>query len=389
MPENIVYFTQQQDDIPTALRTLGIARFVGASVPIKLHMGEPGNPYAIRPALARVVASAVLDAGGRPFLFDTTVAYPGERSSRDGYERVARRHGFTKANVGCDAVIGDRGVKTVESGAAFEVAAALHSATCMLVLSHVKGHIQAGCGGAIKNLALGGLAAGSRWHKIHGVENSVKWWDAEKCTPAHAEELVKSCPKDALKYDEKKHRLSLAEGTCTNTNCLKCLEADRGVGCLEIKPEFFQAFNRLMAFTTEEVLSHFDRDKRFYFNFAMDITPQCNCLGMIQPQIVPDIGVTASRDICAVEEATLDLIGKATFLTEQVPPYINDYSRDAKLHPFQRIFGSMKNPYDQVEYAEELGLGTRKYRLVEVLPPAVTAKMQPPKLVYEGQPTFY
>ena len=58
-------------------------------------------------------------------------------------------------------------------------------------------------------------------------------------------------------------------------------------------------------------------------------------------------------------------------------------------YPFQRLWGGYKNPYDQVEYAEELGLGTRKYRLVEIMPPALAAKMQPPKLVYEGQPTFY
>ena len=144
-----------------------------------------------------------------------------------------------------------------------------------------------------------------------------------------------------------------------------------------------------MAFTTEEILSHFDRDKRFYFNFAMDVTPQCNCLGMIQPQIVPDIGVTASRDICAVEEATLDLIGKATFLTERCPHTSATSAGTPSFTPSSASSAGCKNPYDQVEYAEELGLGTRKYRLVEVLPPAVTAKMQPPKLVYEGQPTFY
>ena len=42
-----------------------------------------------------------------------------------------------------------------------------------------------------------------------------------------------------------------------------------------------------------------------------------------------------------------------------------------------------------MKYAEELGIGTRKYRLVEIIPPVVATKMQPPKLVYEGQPTFY
>lgn len=358
----------------------------GDKVALKMHLGFADDFQTIPVFFVRKIVKAVKEVGGYPFVTDNPTAI---------YNAVDR--GYTSETCGCPLVpiagIKDRYVyhRDIEFGGVGDIgfAGVLRDADVLIDVSHAKGHACSGYGGAIKNLALGGLVAGSRWHKIHGVENSVKWWDAEKCTPAHAEELVKSCPKGALKYDEKKHKLSLAEGTCTNTNCLKCLEVDKGIGCLEIKPEFFQAFNRLMAFTTEEILSHFDRHKRFYFNFAMDVTPQCNCLGMIQPQLVPDIGVTASRDICAVEQATLDLIAKAPFLTEMIPPYISDFSRDPRLHPFQRIFGSMKNPYDQIEYAEELGLGTRKYRLVEVLPPAVTAKMQPPKLVYEGQPTFY
>ncbi len=358
----------------------------GDKVAIKMHMGFEEDFQTVPVYFVRKIAKAVKDVGGYPFVTDNPTAI---------YNAAER--GYTSETCGCPLIpiagVKDRYVyhRDFEFGDVGDIhfAGVLHDSDVLIDVAHAKGHAVSSYGGAIKNLALGGLAAGSRWHKMHGIENTIKWWNPEKCTPEHAEKLVKACPRDALKYDAKKHKLNLTLNSCSNSNCLKCLKADEGVGCIEIKPEFFQAFNRLMAQTTEEILSHFDKDKRFFFNFAMDITPQCNCLGMIQPQIVPDLGVTASRDICAIEQATLDLIWKAPMIYEMVPPYIPDFSRDAKLHPFQRIYGAMKNPYDQVEYAEKLGLGTRKYRLVEILPPTVTVKMQPPKLIYEGASTFY
>ncbi|HHE41756.1 MAG TPA: DUF362 domain-containing protein, partial [Dehalococcoidia bacterium] len=91
-----VYFTREMSQLPELMRRCGVDAFDRARVPVKLHMGEPGNPYIIRPELAATVVGALLDAGAMPFLFDTTVAYPGERSYKKGYERVARKHGFTR-----------------------------------------------------------------------------------------------------------------------------------------------------------------------------------------------------------------------------------------------------------------------------------------------------
>lgn len=328
MPENIVYFAQQQDDIPTALRTLGVARFAGASVPIKLHMGEPGNPYAIRPPLARVVASAVLDAGGRPFLFDTTVAYPGERSSRDGYERVARRHGFTKANVGCDAVIGDRGVRTVESVAAFEVAAALHSATHMLVLSHVKGHIQAGFGGAIKNLGMGGVTKASK-RLIHHMARPVH--DAASCTLCGL--CAAACPSAALSVDAEWHFDGAAcEG------CGKC-----ALACVSGALRFeVMSLARGLAMSARACT----RGKDVLFVSSLhNIAANCDCDSNPGRIICPDIGYLVGSDAAAIDAAALDLI-------DRVKPDV-----------FRQCTGV--DPRDQVREAVSLGMNDR-YALQEL-----------------------
>ena len=114
-------------------------------------------------------------------------------------------------------------------------------------------------------------------------------------------------------------------------------------------------------------------------------------MGIAQPSVVPDIGVLGSRDIVAIEMATLDLIAKAGLIEQSIPPYLKHVNLDPKadLHPFERIWGSMKNPYLVTKFAEQLGLGTKKYELVEILSPEETAKMEPKKHVYERQPSFY
>ncbi|MGD0804631.1 MAG: DUF362 domain-containing protein [Candidatus Bathyarchaeia archaeon] len=358
----------------------------GDKVALKMHLGFQEDFQTVPVYFVRKIVKAVKDVGGYPFVTDNPTAI---------YNAVDR--GYTSETCGCPLIpiagLKDRYVyqSNIEYGGVGEIgfAGVLHDCDVLIEVSHAKGHGVSGYGGAIKNIAIGGLAAGSRWHKMHGIENHIPWWDGVKCMPEHAEELVKVCPSNALRYDAKKHKMAMVWNNCRNSNCMKCMEADKGVGCIEIKAENFQTFSKIMAFTAAKVLEGFKPEKRFFFNFLLDITPQCNCLGMIQPQIVPDIGVTASKDIVAIEEATLDLIAGATFLPEMIPLYVGIVNLDKNLHPFQRIWGGFKNPYDQVMFAEELGLGSRKYRLIEILPPSETVGMEAPKIKYEDQPTFY
>lgn len=322
MNESTVYFTRREEDIPAALRLAGVDRFSGAAVPVKLHMGEPGNPYALQPALARTVVGAIIDAGGRPFLFDTTVAYPGERSRRDGYERVARRHGFTLENVGCSTVIGDRGVRTVESGVAVEVATALHDASCMLVLSHVKGHIQAGVGGAIKNLGMGGVTKASKrliHHMARPVHNRALCTLCGRCGAA--------CPSAALSVDTEWHFDGAAcEG------CGKCaLACDTGALQFEVMSlARALAISALACVRGKDVL---------YVSSLHNMAANCDCDPNPGGIICPDVGYLIGSDAAAVDAAALDLI-------DRVKPDV-----------FKRCTGV--DPRDQVREAASLGMNDR------------------------------
>ena len=172
---------------------------------------------------------------------------------------------------------------------------------------------------------------------------------------------------------------------------MECVEADKDIGCLSIKQENFSMFQELMARAANEILKTFDEKKQFFLNFAIDVTPACDCWGVGQPHVVNDIGILGSRDIVAVEQAALDLIAKEGLIERMIPPYYRNVNLDpeAKLHPFARLHGPMKDPYLVTGFAEELDMGTRNYKLVEVLAPEKMLKKKPPTGVSETAPSFF
>ena len=352
-------------------------------VAIKMHLGFNDGYQTIPVFFVRKIVKAVKDVGGYPFITDNPTAV---------YNAVDR--GYTQETCGCP-IIPVAGVKdgyTYDFEVNFhnvdtlKIGGVLNDADVLIDLTHGKGHNSCGYGGAIKNIALGGYHGPSRWTKIHGVEQSIPYWDDEKCTPEHAKKLVKACKEDCIKYDEEKHKLTVSFGMCPQ--CMDCIKADEGIGCLEIKQENFSLFQELMAIGANEIMKTFDENKRFYLNFLVDITPWCDCWGMGQPNVVNDIGVLGSRDIIAVEQASLDLIAKEGLIESMVPQFVRLHN-EPNLHPFQRVNGPLKDPYLTVEYGEKLGMGTRDYKLVEVLSPKKTAKMKGPKTISETAASFF
>ena len=355
-------------------------------VAIKMHLGFHEGYQTVPVFFVRKVVKAVKEAGGYPFVVDNPTAV---------YNAAER--GYTSETCGCPLIpiagVKDGYTKTVELNFGnvdtLELAGVLHDADVLIDLAHAKGHNTCGFGGVIKNIALGGYHGPSRWNKIHGVEASIPWWDAEKCTPEHAKKLVGSCPDNLITYDEERHELNLGFGMCNQ--CMECVEADKDIGCLSIKQENFSMFQELMARAANEILKTFDEKKQFFLNFAIDVTPACDCWGVGQPHVVNDIGILGSRDIVAVEQAALDLIAKEGLIERMIPPYYRNVNLDpeAKLHPFARLHGPMKDPYLVTGFAEELGMGTRNYKLVEVLAPEKMLKKKPPTGVSETAPSFF
>ena len=134
-------------------------------VAIKIHFGELGNLSFLRPNYARAVADVVKELGGKPFLTDCNTLYVGSRKNALEHIDTAYQNGFTPYATGCQIIIAD-GLKgtdealvPVEGGEYVheaKIGQALMDADIVISLTHFKGHEQAGFGGAMKNLGMGG-----------------------------------------------------------------------------------------------------------------------------------------------------------------------------------------------------------------------------------------
>jgi len=314
-----VYFFTEAEKLPSALDLLGIEDFRGVRVPIKLHMGEPGNRYYISPFIIKLTAGRLRDIGAEPFLFDTTVAYSGPRSTRDGYKRVAYRHGFGEDKMGCEVVVGGEGVNVVEGGHSFKVATEIYESTHLLVVSHVKGHLQAGFGGAIKNLGMGGVTKGTK-RIIHHM--SIPILLAEKCDLCGS--CAEVCPCHAITVDSDwRFDSTVCEG------CGKCVVACPSEA-LSYKVMDFQkglALSAKACVWGKRVL---------YINALVNMTRSCDCDPHPGPIVCPDIGYLASNEMAAIDRASLELIN-------EVRPGV-----------FEKM--NQVDPSKQVQYAQEIGL---------------------------------
>ncbi|MHA1397433.1 MAG: DUF362 domain-containing protein [Candidatus Heimdallarchaeaceae archaeon] len=355
-------------------------------VAIKMHLGFNDGYQTIPVFFVRRIVEAVKNRGGYPFVTDNPTSV---------YNAVYR--GYTQETCGCPIVpiagikdgyttpveINFKGIDTLD------LAGALKDADVLIDLSHAKGHGACGYGGAIKNLALGGYSGPTRWRKIHGAAQFDEYWDKAKGSPELAKKLVESCPYGALSYNEEKNELKRNYHDCHQ--CMTCLQVDGGIGAVKLPRESYSAFQEMMAIATQKVLETFKPEKTMFINFLLQITTYCDCMGLGQPPIVNDIGVVGSKDIVAIETATLDLIKEEGLIEKNIPPYIKhaNLNPEEDLHPFTRVHGPYKDPYEVVQFAEKMGMGTSNYELIEILSPAETAKMEPPKREFEGEPTFF
>ena len=344
------------------LKSLEIDKRVkNESVAIKMHLGGNVGFSTIHPVLVRRVAEAVLDAGGKPFVTDVS------GSCKDAFKR-----GYTQETIACP-IYPNGGpeekyfykknykFKNIED---WYLGGVMHDASFLIDLAHIKGHPSCSYGGAIKNLALGGLIGKTR-AAMHDVYHYDPYWFYDKCgDKKKMEEIVQSCPVSGLsidKTDDTKIYVHFEE--CNQ--CGKCLDV-APKGSLKIDKINFHAFQEAMAVSTFLTLSSFDKSKTAYVNIANQITPVCDCFGFTGANILPDIGIFGSNDMVAIEQATLDVLAQHKIIEENVPAVMK-LQKDVP-HPLQKIHGKLKDPYVVVKECEKLGLGTREYEIVDVMP---------------------
>ena len=173
-----------------------------------------------------------------------------------------------------------------------------------------------------------------------------------------------SCPHSAL-VDDKHHpgELHLHIEQCNQ--CGRCLRV-APPGSLKIDPVNFHTFQEACAISTAITLSTFDPAKVSYLSLATHMTPVCDCFGFTSMQILPDAGIFGSDDIVAIEQALLDMTMDSPLYEENIPTSMEVHTRSG--HPFAWLHGPLKDPYKVIEYGAALGLGSREYDLVDVLP---------------------
>lgn len=358
----VLFFDYAKEDrvlagIDSLFLESGIKRLASkGSVAVKVHMGELGNITYLRPIFVRKVVELIKEAGGYPFVTDTTSLYPKNRFRASHYLRTAAAHGFSKKTMGAPIVIadGESGHDGVEVKVrrrvdgcelrTIKVASAIARADAMVVLSHVKGHGQSGLGGAIKNVAMGCV---TKEGKADQHTPTMPFLDMSKCDGCGI--CVKTCPFDALVLMGGKAIRDLSK--CVH--CSFCLfECSRGAwSWLEGAKEQFQVY---LAHAASAVLKVFKRGRVAFLNFIQDVTPLCDCCTPAGIPVVQDVGILASLDPVAIDMASIDLVDKARIISKLArPPDL-----------LGKINGT--DSLVQLRTGQKLGLGSLKYKLVRV-----------------------
>jgi len=321
---------------------------------IKLHFGESGNDTHLNPSLVRQVVDKVAEAGGKPFLTDTSTLYSGSRKNAVDHINTAIEHGFAPSVVRAPVIIadglyGENDVPVRIKGKHFKevhIATEIRRAPAMVVLSHFKGHEMAGFGGAIKNLAMGGASVrGKRdQHNTHVQVNADICVGCGKC--------VKVCPQKALRLADKK-------SVVDQSRCIGCFECITVCAPKAISIDWATEIGPFMERMTEYAWGVVKgREKRLcYINFLMNVTPDCDCVAWSDAPLVPDLGILASTDPVALDQACFDLVNQAPALNLKD----TDTATDKFTARWPHTLGSI-----QLAYGEKLGMGSRQYRLEKV-----------------------
>ncbi len=359
------YSASQVAGLERLIERMGFDKAIeeGEYVAIKTHFGSEGAHRIVRPRFLRVLADAVKAVGGKPFVCDTV------RIRGWDYLEVANQNGINPQSMGCPVIMADGlfGCDSiqVEAGPVLDkvrVASAIYDAPAMIVVSHCKGHIEAGYGGAIKNLAMGGVAGRHRsgeWKEARGhlhaagAESAVIR-DEELCTMCL--QCLHVCPTEAILEED-------GSLVVDDEKCWRCGRCERVCpeGAIKLQKRGEDEFQMALAEGAQAVLRTFEPGKVLYFNFALEVQPECDCMPMADTPLVQDQGILAARDIVGVEQATLDLINSAI-------PLPDSLADDRSVKPGERVLPRALGVDGQlhVDAAAQIGLGSLEYELVEV-----------------------
>ena len=283
-----VYFTR----VITPEKVLELYKLLEKELPgkiaIKLHSGEKGNQNFIGPDFWRPIIDHV---GGT--VVECNTAYDGARNTTERHKKLMEDHGWTKYfpvdildAQGPDKELPIPGGKILQKNF---VGKDIENYDSMQVLSHFKGHPMGGYGGAIKQLSIG-VASGYGKKYIHGCGNPDDFWTSDH-----------------------------------------------------------DSFLEAMAESAGSVIDYFGGNL-LYINVMKNMSVDCDCCAVAEDPCIADIGILASTDPVAIDQACVDLVYAC--------------SDPGKPHLIERI--ESRNGVHTIETAAAIGYGSREYELIEV-----------------------
>lgn len=329
-------------------------------VALKVHFGERGNSGYIRPQFLRRLVNEVKSLGGKPFLTDANTLYVGSRANAVDHLQTAIENGFAYAVVDAPLIIADGLVGKdyvnvpvrMKHFDEVKISSAIYHADALLVISHFKGHELVGFGGALKNT---GMGSGSRGGKQMMHSDVLPVVREEKCLGCA--KCTQWCPAGAIAVDREKFKAHIDDQKCIG--CGECtITCPHRAIAINWKTEPHVAQEKIVEYAAGVLKNK--QNKAGFINFVMDVSPECDCAGWTDAPIVRDIGILASLDPVALDQACVDLVNKERGLPE---------SRLAGHEEARDKFGVIwpnANWERQLAYAQEVGLGTRAYNLIKI-----------------------
>ncbi len=329
-------------------------------VAIKIHFGEPGNLAYLRPNYAKVVADVVKSLGGMPFLTDCNTLYVGRRKNALDHMDAAYENGFSPFSTGCHVIIADglKGTDDVEvpvEGGQYvttaKIGRAIMDADVFISLSHFKGHESTGFGGAIKNI---GMGCGSRRGKMEQHNSGKPTVDQELCRGCHV--CAKNCAHGAISFTDNK----------ASIDHNKCVGCGRCIGACNFDAVYngnWAANAQLNCKMAEYAKAVVDGRPSFHISLVMDVSPYCDCHAESDVPIVPDVGMFASFDPVALDQACADACQAQPVLGGSL---LDDNMKAPGFVDHGDIFTNT-TPESEWEsclaHAEKIGLGVREYEV--------------------------
>lgn len=334
-------------------------------VAIKMHFGEAGNLGYLRPNFAKALADYIKELGGKPFLTDCNTMYVGKRKNALEHLECAWENGFGPLSGGAPIIIGD-GLKGTDDVAVelkdcpytkvAYIGRAIMDADIIISLSHFKGHEFTGFGGALKNL---GMGCGSRAGKKDMHSKSKPGIRAVTCRGCKL--CMKECANNGLVFDEESKKMTVNYDNCVG--CGKCL------GACNVDAIYFeksQSIHDLDAKIAEYSKAVCDGKPNFHISLVMDVSPCCDCHKENDAPIISDVGMFASSDPVALDQACVDACLKAEPLKNSLlTDHLEDKTYEAKNDPFLDAMPGCEWE-TQLSHGEKIGLGNRKYDLITI-----------------------